>query len=82
MQKQSRPLLVKIASPLQRRARDFIRYVVARTIIAAGETYPEHSVEELMLLCEPALTAELAQEFEQLCHDFVRKTFEAPRADR
>ena len=55
---------VVMRSPLQARARSFVRHVITPTVAAAAETYPEHSVAEILMLCEPALTRELVFELE------------------
>jgi len=53
-------------TPLQARARAFVRHVITRTIVAAAETYPELSVAEILALCEPALARELAFELDRM----------------
>ena len=55
------------ARALQGRARSLVRHVITPTVAAAAETYPELSVAEILALCEPALTRDLAFELESAC---------------
>jgi len=67
-------------TPLQARARSFVRHVITPTVAAAAETYPELSVAEILAFCAPALARELAFELESACQQAVRETFPGRRA--
>jgi hypothetical protein len=58
-------------SPVQARARSFVRHVITPTVAAAAETYPELSVAEILAVCEPALARELVFELECACREAV-----------
>ena len=60
-------------TPLQARARSFVRHVITPTVAAAAETYPELSVTEILALCEPTLARDLTSELESACGQAVRE---------
>jgi len=57
------PAILQISAEARRRAAaSFVKHVIVPTIAAAFETYPELDVAEVLSLCAPALTDELARE--------------------
>src|SRR5262245_50079574 len=59
-------------TPVQARARSFVRHVIIPTVAAAAETYPELSIADILPLCEPALVRDLTFELESACRQAIR----------
>jgi|GraSoiStandDraft_29_1057270.scaffolds.fasta_scaffold1603968_2 hypothetical protein len=57
----------------EHRAASFVKRVIVPTIAAAFETYPELDVAEVLSLCVPALTDELAREMRDARQQLIQE---------